>query len=174
MPEAKPIGSGQAFIGLCTLRNGAVQMLWWRASFGILLNFTGLAAAAYQFVGNPGVLVLVLLAIGASLAIHFNDKWRELIASGKRAEEHWTEELVQLEDANGIDGGCRIFHHGSFPAPGPKPRVPKVLRGVRHMCMVLWGVVFAISLTMFFMKEEVWSWIGPLWQSLSFLLSRCG
>ena len=126
VPETKAIASGQAFIGLCTLRNGAVQMLWWRASFGIVLNFTGLAAAAYQFVGNPIELVLVLLVIGALLAIHFNDKWRELISSGKRTEEHWTEELVQLEDANGIEGGCKIFHHGAFPAPGQKPRVPKV------------------------------------------------
>lgn len=154
VPEAKPISAGQVFIGLCTLRNGSVQMLWWRAHAGIVLNTAGLVASFYLLAGEPELKVLGLLSLTAPLALYFNGYWRELLASAKKTEEYWTEELVQVEEANGIDGGCKVFFRSQFPKPGPKPKVPKVLRNIRHACMVLWVVILTIALILIFAHKE--------------------
>jgi len=165
VPDQKPIASGSAFIGLCGLRSNAVQMLWQRVQLGITLNVTALVAAGYQLSGTPGSLVLMLLMAGSLAAMYLNGYWRELISSGKRTEEYWTEELVQLEERNPIEGCCRIFNRQQFPAPTGKPRVPKVLRNMRRGGIVLWGVVavWSTALLLKGLEESVWKLL-KLWQ----------
>ena len=169
IPDPKPIASGQVFIGLCTLRNGAFHMLWWRAQFGLALNATALVAVAYQLAGTPNLLTLVLLVVGSMLSMYLNGYWRELISSAKKTEEYWTEELVQLEEINGIDGGCRVFTRKQFPKPGLKPRVPKVLRNTRRACIVIWGVSFIWTLATLLSQLGVLPW-QKLWEHLSLFL----
>lgn len=161
IPDPKPIDPGQAFIGLCTLRNGAFHMLWLRVQAGVASNTAGLAAAIYQLATEPSVFVIIVLLLGALIATNLNGYWRQLLASGVSTVEYWTEELVQLEEKNGIGGGCKIFHRANFPAPGPKPRVPKVLLYMRRTCIVLWWLVFVVALAELFMKLEVKTWISP-------------
>ncbi len=168
--KPNPIGSTAGFIGLCTLRNGAFQALWWRARDGVAFNTAGLIAAFYVLVGDPSWKALMLVWLGAPLALYFNGDWRQLLNSAVVVVEYWTEELVQLEEVNGMDGGCSVFARSQFPSLGGKPRVPKVLRRIRRACMVLWGVVGVIAFITFLCHKEVLPWSLVVWRYLSSLL----
>lgn len=170
IPDPKPIASGSEFIGLCALRNGAFHMLWWRARDGVAFNTAGLATSAYLLTGEPTLKSLLFLVIATPLAPYFNGYWRELVASAKKTEEYWTEEIVQLEERNGIEGGCRVFICSQFPPPGSKPKVPRVLRNIRRACTVLWWVVWINALVMFLSHKELPPWIWKLLRELWYFL----
>lgn len=153
------IASGLAFNGLISLRNMEGQLRWSGAQLGIILNMTGWATVALRMISwftttrNPklpyefyiekwAILIGCLAFASANFILH------EIQKRDTRLMEYWNKCIGDLEKANGIQGGVKVFTTPEYERlQRSRSRISNRLRILSFLSIIIW-LIFAIVCTM--------------------------
>lgn len=141
MPERpeQAITASAAFTGLVQLRNTEAQLRWNGFQAAVALNVAGGAGLLLFLRANSTNVGLFLGLIACAVAVFFNFIHHKILGRDGKFMELWSKKLVELEQANGIDGGVQVFSSVRYLSLRDRsPTIQEVLRFCVVICMILW------------------------------------
>lgn len=145
-----PIAAGLAFAGLVQTRNTEATLRWLGFQFALGLNIAGLASFGLWLLQEPVNPVLAFLLFGCSAALFGNRVYFTVLARDGKFLGLWNNKGIELEEANGIEGGVKIFSSPEYiDLKSRRPTIQDVLRRTIvtvSMTWVAYGVFILIQL----------------------------
>lgn len=140
-PNAKLIASGLAFAGLAQTRNTEATLRWQGFQFALGLNIAGLSGVGIWLLQEPTNLTLAFLLLGCLSALAANRAYFSVLARDGKFIEVWNDKMIELERANGIEGGVKIFSSPQYlELKTRRPTIQDVLRRTILTVSMAWTV----------------------------------
>lgn len=125
IPDAKPIASGQAFIGLCATRANALTLYTNRIFQILALNGVGLFGVISWIEKGPKWYMLVLYILALLIGLRRIYKLSQHIIKGSADNvKLWTDKLILLEKTSQVEGGINLFSSLDYEAHRIVPTLP--------------------------------------------------
>jgi hypothetical protein len=152
-PAPKPIASGLAFSALCAVRNTEAHLRWLGAQLSVFLNIPGIGGAAFRLIVGPGWLELLVIGVGSAILVGANIFLYFIIQRDGKLLGLWNDKADELETVNGIEGGVQIFSSRRYRRlAASRHRLQRRLEWAMVACIVMWGAIATIAITLFLMK----------------------
>jgi hypothetical protein len=140
-PSPKAIAAGLAFSGLAQIRNMEAQLRWVGFQFALGLNFVGWGGIAVWLFQEPGKLELLFILAVCLGAVYANRDHYKILGRDGKFMGIWNEKMVELEEANGIDGGVKIFSSPRYSElKGRTPTIQRTLRKNVVLSTIVWAL----------------------------------
>lgn len=150
-PKPVPIGSGPMTIALASIRNMEAYLRWQGAQWVIALNLSAFVALLYRLLAKPEIAEVVVLAIGCAGVASLDYEWYSVVRRNGRLFDFWNRKFREHEEANGIDGGVRIFtspeYHNLTDA---RNRLQRRLERISVIFVAGWSAGAIVFLTLAF------------------------
>ncbi len=154
-PEPKPIAAGLAFNGLVQTRNTEATLRWLGFQFALGANIAGLSAIGIWLLQEPTKQEFIVMFVACLSALTGNRTYFSVLARDGKFMGLWNDKMIQLERANGIEGGVKIFSSQQYlELKSRKPTIQQVLRRSVLIISMIW-VVFAAGILL---NLAPWSW----------------
>jgi len=139
IPDSKPIASGLAFSALAQTRNTEATLRWLGFQFALGLNIAGLSGVIVWLLQQPSQLVLLFLLVTCLWAVGGNRVYFTVLARDGKFMGLWNEKMIELEQANSIDGGVKIFSSPEYlELKARRPTIQDVLRRTILTISMVW------------------------------------
>jgi len=136
-PQA--ITASATYGALAQLRNTEAQLRWIGFQAAVALNVAGGAGLLLYLRADTKELSLILGFIVCAVGLFFNFIHYKILGRDGKFMELWNQKLVELEQANGVEGGVQIFSSVRYLSLRNRwPTIQEVLRFCVLVCMVLW------------------------------------
>jgi|CXWL01.1.fsa_nt_gi hypothetical protein len=150
IPDSKPIAAGLAFSGLVQIRNTEATLRWQGFQFAVGLNIAGWGAVGVWLLNNPTLPVLQVMFVVCFGALAGNRVYFSVLARDGKFMGLWNAKSIELEQANAIEGGVKIFSSPEYlDLKSRAPTIQQVLRRTIIFASVVWGLgVIGIALVL--------------------------
>lgn len=141
------ITAASALSALAILRGTEVTMRWEGAKLGMYFNIPGFAAVMSLLIHSPSRPTLVLIFLGALVAMLLNEYLYLSIRRSSRHMRLWNQKAVEVETICPIEGGVKVFTSEEYRRlQSHRLTIEKILLWITETCIVAWGAIFLMSL----------------------------
>ena len=155
-PSPKPIASGLAFSGLCSIRNTEGHLRWLGAQVSFFLNPPAYAAFAFRIIQDPGALELVVLLIGSLIFGTATEYLHQIIKRDSKLMEFWNDSITNVERTNKIEGGVEVFTSARYQRlRSSRDRLQRRLESAMLACTIAWALCLNVAFAMLLVKGGV-------------------